>query len=444
MFQSASASFVASVSHELFALVVTALLMFASALASHERNRRSRLFSLMLIVNAAALAADLVTWIWEGPEYTTLLYVANSLVFALGYVMTSLFTAYLQTYFHEEHPADRVLVGGTYCLSVVSCATVAVSAANGMYFYVEDGRIQAGDFGWLAIALSLAMMLASMVLMFVHRAELGAKNTLAFLMYCVFPLVAFGVQMTGTELTVTWLASTLTMLLIYLMVHVEYVVDYEHQRSELLESRLMLSQSQTALVLSQIQPHFLYNSLTVIDQLVKTDPALARKAIADFSTYLRCNLGSLKNTGLIPLSEELRHVRAFLALEELRFGDLLRVEYHVGTDDFLVPSLSIQPLVENAVEHGLCNKEDGGTVRVFVSERPNCYLIEVADDGVGFVPGEVKGSGEHVGIANIRARLESLCGGELSISSVPGQGTLASIKIFKAAEPEELGEERDS
>lgn len=428
----------ASITLEAFALMVTALLMISSFLTQDEHDRRSRIFSAMLAVNAAALVCDMLTWLFEAPQYTALMYTANFFVFSLGYVMTALFTAYLDSFITKPNRADNYVVNGIYIGSVVSVALVAVSLGNGMYFSVENGRLTAGDWGWLSVALSLVMVLFDMGLMLCHRKELGVKNTMTFLSYAVFPVIAFLVQMAGTEITVTWLASTLTMLLIYLMIHVEYVrlldrqkVELAKSRVELAESRLALSESQTSLMLSQIQPHFLYNSLTVIDQLVKTDPVLARKALADFSTYLRCNLGSLKRSGLIPFSEELRHIRAYLSLEEMRFGEFLTVKYDIQADGFLLPALSVQPLVENAVNHGLGDKRDGGTVTISARELPDCYEITVTDDGVGFVPGEAKGPGEHIGIENVRARLSSLCGGALTIQSEKNVGTAATVTIPK-------------
>lgn len=205
---------------------------------------------------------------------------------------------------------------------------------------------------------------------------------------------------------------------------------YRAQRkTEVLEKELM--ESRIDIMLSQMQPHFLYNSLTVIDQLCKTDVNLARKALASFSTYLRCNLNSLKRKGMITFSEERKHIEAYLTLEKLRFGELLCVEYDIQEEDFLLPVLSVQPLVENAVKHGLGDKQDGGTVIIATREEKDRYIITVTDDGVGFVPGEMKGNGEHLGIENIRKRLASVCGGELEIKSEVGRGTVAAVTIFK-------------
>lgn len=424
----------ASILLELFALFITGLLMLSSLMTQDRHDKSSRIFYLMLSANAAALVCDLITWVWEGPHYTVLMYTANFFVFSLGYVMTALFTAYLKCFISRKLKFDKYLILLEYLLAIISVLLVVVSLFNGMYFYVQDGRLVSGPLAELSIILSLVMIFGDMVMIFAHRSELGIKNTTVFLSYGILPVIAFFIQLSGTELTITWLASTLTMLLIYLMIHIEYVRKLDRSQTELSENKVRLSQSQSALMLSQIQPHFLYNSLTVIDQLIKTDPTLAREALAEFSTYLRCNLSSLRRNELIPFSDELKHIRAYLSLEEMRFGELLHVSYNIEADDFYVPSLSIQPLVENAVNHGLSDKEDGGTVKLSVRSYNDRYEITVSDDGMGFYPGEYKHGGTHMGLENIRTRLAALGAGELKVHSQVNAGTTATVIIYKNKE----------
>lgn len=130
-----------------------------------------------------------------------------------------------------------------------------------------------------------------------------------------------------------------------------------------------------------------------------------------------------------------------LKLEQIRFGKNLHVEYHIEASGFRLPVLSVQPLVENAVKHGICQKEEGGgTVTLEVKEYPAHYEITVSDDGVGFISGEennIQGSnrkGSHVGIRNVRHRLDILCHGTLEVKSEPGKGTTSRICIPKEKE----------
>ena len=197
-----------------------------------------------------------------------------------------------------------------------------------------------------------------------------------------------------------------------------------------------LKENRIALAMSQIQPHFIYNSLNSIYHLCEKDVGMAQQAISDFSDYLQRSLSAADRTSLITFEEELNHIKAYLKLEQLRFGKDLNVVYHIETTGFMLPALSVQPLVENAVKHGICKKEEGGgTVILAVKECPECYEVIVSDDGVGFVPGtEDQGKGTHVGIRNVRQRLDIMCHATLEVESEPGKGTTSTIRIPKGDE----------
>ena len=148
-----------------------------------------------------------------------------------------------------------------------------------------------------------------------------------------------------------------------------------------LERRLRRSRAE--LMASQIKPHFIYNTLNSIRTLTRLDPKAAQQAIYDFSIYLRSNLDNMGDRELIPFSEELRHIRVYLDIEKIRFEERLNVVMDIQTSVFLVPPLSIQPLVENAVKHGICTRMCGGTVTIRSYEEKNEYVVEVEDDGAG-------------------------------------------------------------
>ena len=193
-----------------------------------------------------------------------------------------------------------------------------------------------------------------------------------------------------------------------------------------------LENSRITVMLSQIQPHFLYNSLTSVMDLCDSNPKQAKAAIADFADYLRGNLSSLKTENLIPFGTELEHIEKYLRLEKLRFMDELEIVYDIQSKDFMLPALSVQPLVENAVKHGVGQKIGGGTVTIHTTETENEYIIRVSDDGVGFTEGEyADDGGMHVGLDNIKKRLEMMVNAALEVESEIGKGTTACIRIPK-------------
>jgi sensor histidine kinase YesM len=191
-----------------------------------------------------------------------------------------------------------------------------------------------------------------------------------------------------------------------------------------------LQNSRVSIMISQIQPHFLYNVLTSICCLCDKNPRQAKSALIQFSEYLRTNLDSIKCRSLVSIEQELTHVRTYLNLEMMRFDDALNVEYDIGCNHFMLPPLTIQPLVENAVKHGVGRTEKDGTVKIIVAQTENAYEIKVIDDGVGFDTSRMPEDGkQHVGIANVRHRLESMINGKLEIESEIGKGTTAIVTI---------------
>ena len=190
-----------------------------------------------------------------------------------------------------------------------------------------------------------------------------------------------------------------------------------------------LEDSRIAIMLSQIKPHFLYNVLNTIYHLYRKEPETAQEAVSSFAEYLRCNMLSIEKSEPIPFAEEYQHIQTYLSLEQIRFRGKLDVIYDVEVTDFKLPPLTVEPLVENAVKHGVTKKRGGGSVTVSTSRTDEGVLVTVADTGVGFDPNTYMEDGKpHVGIRNVRERLQNMVGGSLSITSSEN-GTVAVVTI---------------
>ena len=189
----------------------------------------------------------------------------------------------------------------------------------------------------------------------------------------------------------------------------------------------------TQIMLSQMQPHFLYNVLTTISGLCEMQNATeARDVVNHFADYFRTNIDSLGKEKTISFEKELEHIKTYLWLEKVRFEDSLNICYQIETTDFMVPSLAVQPMVENAVKHGILPKDDMGTVIIKTYETSIDYVIVVEDDGVGFDVNEKQDDNHtHVGIENVTKRLEIICNGTCDIDSEKGKGTVVTIHIPK-------------
>ncbi len=228
-------------------------------------------------------------------------------------------------------------------------------------------------------------------------------------------------QQPVTFLTVTIVSSSVFS---YIWLHLQFVREHEKELRDGQRVQIMLS---------QIKPHFLYNTLGAIEELCESDPQMAKAATVTFSHYLRGNMNSISTVGFIPFEKELSHTKFYLELEQIRFEDALQVEYDISCMDFTIPTLTLEPLVENAVRHGIRENADGrGTVTISTREFSDRFEISVIDDGPGFDPERLPKNGHpHVGLTNVRERLLQVCGGTLRIESSAMHGTTATIVLPK-------------
>ena len=213
-------------------------------------------------------------------------------------------------------------------------------------------------------------------------------------------------------------------------------VSTQLELAELDQSRARLVRAEVRALRAQISPHFVYNALTTIASFVRTDPERARELLLEFADFTRYSFRS--HAEFTTLAEELRSIDRYLTLERARFGDRLEVRLQIAPEvlPVAVPFLGVQPLVENAVRHGLAAKMGVGTVSIVAEDAGTACLISVEDDGVGMDPEVLRrhaDGGGHVGLGNIDDRLRSVFGDEfgLVVETGPGAGTKVSMRIPK-------------
>ena len=209
---------------------------------------------------------------------------------------------------------------------------------------------------------------------------------------------------------------------------------------ELDASRAALAEAEVRALRAQISPHFIYNSLNAIASFINTDPAQARELVLEFADFTRYSFR--RHGDFTTVAEELRSIVSYLRLERARFGDRLKVTLQVAPEvlSTVVPFLSIQPLVENAVRHGLESKEGGGRITITAQDSGAFAEISVEDDGVGIDPAVLESvlaggvPGEHVGLRNVDARLRQVYGDEhgLVVETNVGAGTLVRMRVPKS------------
>lgn len=215
------------------------------------------------------------------------------------------------------------------------------------------------------------------------------------------------------------------------------LTEQQRKEKELSDLEHELQMSRIRNFTSQMQPHFLYNALGSIQEVLLDDPKYASELIGDFTVHLRSCIRAMSHDAPIPFSQELANVKAYVNIERMRFGNKLTVVYDIQAKDFPILPLSVQPLVENAIRHGIYERgESGGRVVIRTREEEAQWLVEVEDDGVGFDVDEYRknlssGKVDSTGIRNILFRLEKIMHASLMIRSSLGPGTTVTITIPK-------------
>lgn len=420
---------------ELFAAVVTAVMLIGCFMERKYTDKVGKLLRGVLAAHFAMLVCDAPIWLLLDQPSPDSVPLVKILSFLSNALMCATITLY--TYFLTEYIARREKISDCYA-RIVACGCLLetilylISSFNGMFIgYDANGQDVTGPLYLVSQIFFVVMPTISVVLAVKHHRAIGRQSTIVMVLYGIIPVLSIPLQYYWA-ITPVYLASTLSQVLVYTLIHVEQVQRAADNENKLIRQDLELSESRNAIVLSQIQPHFLYNALTSIYCLCDSKPELAKQAVSEFATYLRGNLDSLKQRSVISFQEELKHIQAYLSLEKIRYDDDLEIRYDIQASNFFLPALTVQPLVENAVNHGVSDLPDGGWVQITTRETECDYVISVTDNGAGFDTNAALSDGRsHVGIANVRSRLVIMCHGTLEIISSPGNGTTATVRIPK-------------
>ncbi len=362
---------------------------------------------------------------WKQGSLYTYSTVGRFLYFSLTYLIYEMFWDFLILYLDVKNTRfSKVFSAISNILWIVTTLTVFLNYLFGFMYSTTANNLMVKEKFYLVIFFfPVYISVISIINTALSKKEKFSKLTLYIAFG--FNIALFIAQALFSEIHLLYIA-------VYLAVLVIYSNIFADRGKQIKQKELELTNQKFAVMLSQIQPHFLYNSLSTIRYLIRKDPVTAEASVIKFSDYLRTNLDSLKKSDMIPLKKELDHVDNYLFLEKLRFAETLFIEYELEAEDFEVPAISIQPLVENAVKHGIQAKEGGGKVVIASQEFPNYYEITVSDNGVGFDMEAIKNDGKnHIGMENVRQRIKNICKGTLEVKSKLGVGTVSTIRIPK-------------
>ena len=315
-----------------------------------------------------------------------------------------------------------------WILVIINAAVYLTATFSKAVFYIDEtNHYQGGAFGGMlsntAFVICFALLFHLMYCTVSVYRNRGAKIWIAITNVAIIfisALLDVSPAYLDYPVSYTTIAVVCCSLFYYIWLHLEFAREHE---------KALMAEQRVKIMISQIQPHFLYNTLSTIQALCQTDPQKAFETTEKFGLYLRNNIDSLDQPELIPFEKELEHTKIYADIEMIRFSKI-SVEYNINVSDFCVPALSIQPLVENAIRHGVRSREHG-IVNVETRIDENGFNeILISDNGVGFDVNELcSKDGAHIGITNVKERIEEMCEGTFDIDSRIGKGTKITIKL---------------
>lgn len=408
------------------AFFISVVLMGVLADNQNKNNTFIKWFTMSLTANIVMLVAEAAFCFFDGNIETVFITKACAVVsYCSAYLMAGFFAFCIIEFICEATKK----ISHTYAYIVFFVAAVLSTFVTvGIFgeiiiFFDNTGTMQYSRYYQLISMANVLVFSSEIVFIFYYKKLLGGK---------AFSLSIFGIlSVISMPLSLLW--DTVP---IYIAVSVSLLIMNNIFRNEisdrLLENERKIAESRVTNLITQIQPHFIFNTLNTIKSLCKTDATLARKTIDSYSIFLRGIIESAATERFVTIERELEITEHYIFVEKQRFGDILTFSTDLKEKDFFLPMLTIQPIVENAVKHGIRKKAGKGNITISTYADEDNNYIKISDDGIGFdINSYELTDGNHVGIQNVADRIYLMTKGSLDIESTPGVGTTVVITIPK-------------
>ena len=368
-------------------------------------KRFFRCFFIVLILNVCTVLTDIILRSYSVPSVAIrLLLVLECLLLALPLPMLT----FLLLHCCGENMRESRLLQAVLGLWIIYSLLVISGLLNDAFFFVTpDRQSHRGPWYPLMLLPAIAIMLLNDTAAIRRRRLLSRKVYLSFFAALLPLTITVSVQIFVDAFMLLDICMTLSALSMYGLVLSDQIEQDLRQQRE-------IAQQRASIMVLQMRPHFIYNTMTSIYCLCSQNPEKAQQVVMDFTTYLRKNFTAVASTEPIPFSSELEHTRAYLDVEQAQYSKSLIVDYDTPHTFFRVPPLTLQPIVENAVKHG--RDPNAGPLHISIQTRKtdNGSEITVTDNGCGYDPAD--DSEPHIALKNIRQRLSLMCGGSLTIT----------------------------
>lgn len=390
---------------------------FMPALDRWDRRYFITFFSVLLIY-AGIISIDIM--IYDNPEMASLL----RIIMILEYLCFSVLTVMpmpLLLHCCGEKQINSVLLRAEIMMWCVFCIMLLATQLCDMFYYVSsDNQYYRGPLFPLMISPLAVIMIINTAALIIKRKKISKRFFLALLIYILPTTILVILYMFAAVDLVVSFWVFLCALTMFALILTDNMKKYMHQQREIANQRANV-------MILQMRPHFIYNTMMGIYYLCGQDSQKAKQVTLDFTTYLRKNFDALASEDTVPFKDELEHTRAYLAVEKAQFEDSLFVSFDTPHTLFRLPPLTLQPIVENSVKHGMAASDDPIHITIVTRQTDTTSEIIVEDDGPGF--GSVDNNEPHIALKNIRERLKLMCKGTLEISPREGGGTSVKVTI---------------
>lgn len=337
------------------------------------------------------------------------------LIFLCHYIL------YIEKLEWEKSPAIKIIYVSEF---IYIFLLVITQYTTFIYYFDEYGTYHRGFLYPVLLVPPIVSMTSILIMSIRTRSHLSQRQFHAILSYILIPAAAMIIQMFLYGFLFIVIGTVIASIAFWAMIIDEQIREYLHQKE-------MNDIYQTDIMLLQMRPHFIYNTMSSIYYLCELDPKKAQTVVRDFSIYLKKNFSAMSKRELIPFEDELEHTRAYLAIEKARYEKLLFVEYDINYTSFQLPPLTLQPIVENAVKHGVDPDFPSLDIIIRTVEDDECSKIIVENSGPAFSTPPKNDKDVHVGLSNVRTRLEMMCNANIEITQRVEGGTIVTITIPK-------------
>ena len=401
--------------------ILLCVIIFMVIFLDKRDNPATRIFLLLIFIETLLLFVDIHGWVWDGnPDLLTAITITNTGSFLC---VLLLLTFYWFLLLELYKPYRKKMERFTKVILVLAAADTILILTNpltGVFFEIDSSAMYVRSDTFL-LSLLAPNFIGLIEVYCILRFETKSRRKMVFISYIMLSWLAMFIQLFNYGISLQYASFMFSFVLMY-------ANTYLDRGMELISNESRMNEQNAAIMVSQIQPHFLYNSLTSIMN-IKGNPSQTRDAIAEFGSYLRANLDSMTTNNPIPVQREIEHVESYIYLRKLKFGDNLNVVYNINDTSFFLPPETIKTIISTIIEYNLIKDDTPLTITLSTMNTDRYHIVRIHNDSVtplarGFIRDR-----NNIAIAGMVNRLDTMVGGSLKNVEDTRGGNTVEIRI---------------